>query len=97
MSPSKMRKTNAFRDGVCHADGGEDLRARHTGEYREAYDAGYREHSDYLARQAATSDDPYTIIRNLLAHAVYDRERSDECIEAVAAAEQYLGETVEAV
>lgn len=32
------------------------------------------------------------VVADLLAHAVYDRERTDECIAAVAAAEEFLGE-----
>lgn len=34
-----------------------------------------------------------TIIRDLLAHAVYDREKSDECAAAVEAAEAFLGQS----
>lgn len=35
---------------------------------------------------------PATIIRDLLEHAVYDRERNDECIAAVDAAEKWLAQ-----
>ena len=34
--------------------------------------------------------DPVAVIRNLLKHAVYDRERSDECHDAVQNALGYL-------
>ena len=37
--------------------------------------------------------DAAIIIRDLLAHAVYDREKSDECAAAVEAAEAFLGQS----
>lgn len=46
-----------------------------------------------IVRNVALLPDPATIIRDLLAHAVYDREKSDECAAAVAAAEAFLGQS----
>jgi hypothetical protein len=64
-----MRKTRAFTDGTCHADGGEDLRHLYAGDHAEAYDLGYREHVDYLERQREYAErqeaDPAAILRDL--------------------------------
>ncbi|MBS0268660.1 MAG: hypothetical protein JSS54_06755 [Proteobacteria bacterium] len=100
MSPSKMRKTRAYSYGEMHADGGEDTREQFAPkqawheDHRAAYDLGYREQTEYLARQRApVEDDPREIIRDLLATndgLIYSHGVSD----AIERAERFLGDEV---
>lgn len=52
MTPSKMRKTQAYQEGVQHADGGMDRRDQQ--DNVAAYDLGYQEHTECLALQRVT-------------------------------------------
>lgn len=82
MSPSKMRKTVAYRDGVCHADGGEDRRHIYTSQSIEAYDLGFNEHNEYLANQKAAAEHPLRLMRKKVEDGM-DRQRQNLPIAAI--------------
>lgn len=78
----------------------EDLRAEHAAGFPNL--GGYTRSRDrkeivemllnFQAVDEGAPSDSVTIIRGLLEYAVYDREKSDECIAAIAAAEAYLAQ-----
>lgn len=86
-TPSRMRKTCAYSEGRIAAEDGitENPYPDYTQRYL-AWNLGYQEYQPPQPEKL----DPEKIIRDLLEHAVWDRQRTDECESAVDAAERWL-------